>query len=98
MFPGPSAGSLLSWYAFIEGLGFGIKSVTVFGGNPAVGLPSAQGAMFMFEPEHGQLAAIIDSKLVTELKTAAGSVLGAAFLARPDCETLLIEWQFMGQQ
>ena len=90
MFLGPSEGSLLSRGAFIEGLGFGVKSVTVFGGNPAIGLPSIQGAMFMFEPEHGQLAAIIDSKLVTELKTAADSVLGATFLARPDCETLLI--------
>lgn len=79
MFLGPSAGSLLSRDAFIKGLGFGVKSVAVFGGNPAIGLPTIQGAMFMFEPEHGQLAAIIDSKLVTELKTAADSVLGAAF-------------------
>lgn len=90
IFLGPSEGSLLSRGAYIEGLGFGVKSVTVFGANPSVGLPSIQGAMFMFEPEHGQLAAIIDSKIVTELKTAADSVLGATFLARPDSETLLI--------
>lgn len=90
IFLGPSAGSLLSRGAFIEGLGFGVKSVTVFGANPAAGLPSVQGAMFMFEPEHGQLAAIIDSRIVTELKTAADSVLGATYLARRDSETLLI--------
>ncbi|ASM75030.1 MULTISPECIES: ornithine cyclodeaminase family protein [Roseobacteraceae] len=90
IFLGPSEGSLLSRGAFIEGLGFGVKSVTVFGANPAAGLPTIQGAMFMFEPEHGQLAAIIDSRIVTELKTAVDSVLGATYLARPDCETLLI--------
>ncbi|WP_404405202.1 ornithine cyclodeaminase family protein [Pelagibacterium halotolerans] len=90
IFLGPSEGSLLSRGAFIEGLGFGVKSVTVFGGNPAAGLPSIQGAMLMFEPTHGTLTAIIDSRLVTELKTAADSVLGASLLARPDSETLLI--------
>ena len=90
IFLGPSAGSLLSRGAYIEGVGFGVKSVTVFGGNPAVGLPSVQGAMFMFEPDHGALTAIIDSKIVTELKTAADSVLGASLLARADSETLLI--------
>ena len=90
IFLGPSEGSLLSRGAYIEGLGFGVKSVTVFGQNPGAGLPSVQGAMFMFEPEHGQLAAIIDSKLVTELKTASDSVFGAQLLARPESASLLI--------
>lgn len=90
IFLGPSAGSLLSRGAYIEGLGFGVKSVTIFGGNPAANLPSVQGAMLVFEPAHGSLAANIESKLVTELKMAADSVLGALLLARPDSETLLI--------
>ncbi|WP_265517303.1 ornithine cyclodeaminase family protein [Nitratireductor luteus] len=90
MFLGPTEGSLLSRGAFIEGLGFGVKSVTVFGKNPQANLPSIQGAMFTFEPEHGQLTAIIESRLVTEFKTAGDSVLGASLLARPDSERLLI--------
>lgn len=90
MFLGPSDGSLLSRGAYIEGIGFGVKSVTVFGKNSFAGLPTIQGAMLVFEPEHGQLAAIIDSKMVTEIKTAADSVLGATMLARPDSATLLI--------
>jgi ornithine cyclodeaminase len=46
--------------------------------------------MLLFEPTHGQLEAIIDSRLVTEIKTAADSVLGAMLLARPDSRHLLI--------
>ena len=90
VFLGPSQGSLLSRAAHIEGLGFGVKSVTVFGQNPQAGLPTVQGAMQVFEPEHGRLVAVIDSRLITEWKTAADSLLGAQLLARPDSETLLI--------
>jgi ornithine cyclodeaminase/alanine dehydrogenase-like protein (mu-crystallin family) len=90
IFLGPADGTLLGRGAFIEGFGYGVKAVTVFDGNPAHGLPTIQGAMFYFEPRHGRLEAIIDSRLVTELKTAADSVLGARFLARPDSRHLLI--------
>ena len=90
MFLGPAQGTLLSRGAYIEGLGFGVKSVTVFAGNARKGLPSVQGAMFVFEPENGQLSAIIDSRLVTEFKTAADSVLGASLLMRPNSRNLLI--------
>lgn len=90
VFLGPADGSLLSRSAYIEGLGFGVKSVTVFGQNPTFDLPTVQGAMLVFEPAHGQLSAIVDSRLVTELKTAADSVLGASLLARPGSQSLLI--------
>ncbi|WP_248304552.1 ornithine cyclodeaminase [Breoghania sp. L-A4] len=46
--------------------------------------------MFVFEPARGALTAIIESRLVTEVKTAADSALGATLLARPGSETLLI--------
>lgn len=90
IFLGPADATLLSRAAFIDGLGYGVKSMTVFDRNPAHGLPTIQGAMFVFEPRHGQLSAIIDSRLVTEFKTAADSVLGARFLARPDSARLLV--------
>lgn len=90
MFLGPESGTLLSRGAYVEGLGYGVKSVTVFGGNPQAGLPTVQGAMLVFGPDNGQLRAIIDSRLVTEIKTAADSVLGALWLARPDSGHLLI--------
>ncbi|PZQ47477.1 MAG: ornithine cyclodeaminase [Rhodovulum sulfidophilum] len=87
---GPAEATLLSRGAFIPGLGFGLKSVTVFDRNPARGLPTVQGAMLVFEPDQGRLDAIIDGHLVTELKTAADSVLGALCLARPDSRHLLV--------
>lgn len=34
-FLGPADGTLLSRSAYIAGLGYGVKSVTVFGANPA---------------------------------------------------------------
>ncbi|WP_320170007.1 hypothetical protein [Maridesulfovibrio sp.] len=90
IFLGPAEGTLLSRGAYIEGLGYGVKSTTVFSGNAKVGLPSVQGAMLVFNHEHGQLSAIIESRLITEFKTAADSVLGASLLKRPDSKTLLI--------
>ena len=90
MFLGPAAATLLSRGAFIDGLGYGVKSVTVLDGNAAQGVPTVQGAMLVFEPRHGRLEAIIDSRLVTEFKTAADSVLGASCLARPDSAHLLV--------
>lgn len=90
LFLGPSEAVLLNRGAYIEGLGWGVKAVTVLEGNAAKGLPSIQGAMFLFAPEDGSLRAIIESRLVTERKTAGDSVLGAKLLARPDSETLLI--------
>lgn len=90
MFLGPADATLLSRGAFIDGLGYGVKSVTVFEHNPTHSLPTIQGAMFVFEPRHGRLDAIIDGRLVTEVKTAADSVLGARFLARPASAHLLV--------
>ncbi len=90
LFLGPADGTSLTRAAYIEGLGYGVKSVTVCAGNAERGLPTVQGAMLVFAPGTGELSAVIDSKLVTEFKTAADSVLGATLLARSDSATLLI--------
>ena len=90
MMLGPAEATLLSRGAFIPGLGYGVKSVTVVDGNAARGLPTVQGAMLVFDPETGALDAIVESRPVTALKTAANSVLGALCLARPESAHLLI--------
>lgn len=82
--------TLLSRAAWIDGLGVGVKSVTVMAGNAARGAPTVQGAMLVFEDETGRPEAVIDSDLVTRWKTAGDSVLGAAILARPESRRLLI--------
>ena len=90
VFLGPPGGSLLSRAAWIEGLGYGVKSVTAMAENTSRGLPSIQGAMLVFDDALGSLKAIIDSELVTNLKTAADSALGARYLARRDSKSLLV--------
>lgn len=90
LFLGPAEGTLLNRAAYLPGVGYGVKAVTVFDQNPAHGLPTVQGAMMFFEPDHGCLRAVIESALVTEFKTAGDSVLGAQLLARPDSASLLI--------
>ncbi|WP_104493731.1 ornithine cyclodeaminase family protein [Paracoccus denitrificans] len=90
VFLGPPTGTMMSRSAWIEGLGYGAKTFTVFDGNAARGLPTVQGAMLVFDKDDGRLQAIVDSPLVTEFKTAADSVLGASLLARPDSRHLLV--------
>ncbi|WP_165855839.1 ornithine cyclodeaminase family protein [Marinobacter sp. JSM 1782161] len=90
IFLGPAKGTLLNRAAYLPGQGYGVKAVTVFDENPSHGLDTVQGAMMVFEPEHGALSAIIESRLVTEYKTAGDSVLGAQLLARPDSRHLVI--------
>lgn len=82
--------TLLSRAAWIDGLGFGVKSVSVMPHNAEAGVSTIDGAMLVFEDVHGRLEAIVDSDLVTEWKTAGDSVLGAKLLARKDCRRLLI--------
>lgn len=89
-FLGPPGQTLLSRAAWIKGLGFGVKSVTVMAGNTAIGLPTVQGAMQVFDEQNGALRAVIASDLVTNLKTAADSALGARYLARPDSRKMLV--------
>jgi len=90
MFLGSTATTLLSRGAYVQGLGYGVKSVTIATDNAAQGLPTVQGALLLFTSDTGALSAIIESALVTEYKTAADSVLGATLLARPDSRHLLV--------
>jgi ornithine cyclodeaminase/alanine dehydrogenase-like protein (mu-crystallin family) len=90
LFLGPKTATLLNRAAYIDGLGYGVKAVTVMDDNASKGLPTIQGGMMVYDPLDGALSAVIDSKLVTELKTAADSILGAQLLARADSKKLLI--------
>lgn len=81
---------LLSRAAWIEGLGLGVKSVTVFPGNPGKGRPSVQGAMTVFDDATGAPEAVIDNALITRWKTAGDSLLAAKLLMRPGARRLLI--------
>jgi ornithine cyclodeaminase len=90
VFLGPANKTLLSRAAWIEGLGYGVKSVTAMAENSKRGLPTVQGGMLVFDPDTGTLRSLIDSGLITDIKTASDSVLGAMFLARPNAKRHLI--------
>ena len=86
-FLGPSSGSLLSRSAYIEGLGFAVKSASIFPGNPD--LPTVQSVVSLFHPDTGTPEATLDGNWVTNLKTAADSVFGATMIGPSDPKTLL---------
>lgn len=81
---------MLSRAAWIDGLGLGVKSVTVYPANPAAGRPSVQGAMVVFDDATGAPEAVIDNALITRWKTAGDSLLGARRLMRPGSRRLAI--------
>lgn len=87
---GPADAALLNRTARIEGMGYGVKVESVFSANAGKGLPNTHGAVLLYAPDTGALRAVIESRLVTDLKTAADSVLGALLLARPDSRHLVI--------
>lgn len=90
VFLGRDGTTMLSRAAFVEGLGSGVKTVTVIPDNQTRGLPTVQGAMLCFAAGSGTPDAVVDSALITHWKTAADSVLGARLLARPEPKTLTI--------
>ena len=79
--------------AFLPGNGavdacFGVKLVSLFPNNPDAGFSSHQGAIVLFEPEHGSAVAMMNAGLLTAVRTAAASAVATRALARPDCATL----------
>jgi alanine dehydrogenase len=68
----------------------GLKVVTVFPGNHGTQYDSHQGAVMLFEGQHGQLLAIIDATSITAIRTAAVSGVATGLLAQDDARTLAL--------
>ena len=66
----------------------GIKLVSLYPGNVAAGFSSHQGALVLFEPEHGAAVAVMDGGPLTARRTAAASAVATRALARPDAGVL----------
>lgn len=69
---------------------FAAKINANFPGNAARGLPTIQGAILLFDASEGGVLAVMDSMSITALRTAAASAVAAKYLARKECEALLI--------
>jgi ornithine cyclodeaminase len=68
----------------------GLKVVTVMPGNHGTRYDSHQGAVMIFEVEHGSPVAIMDGTSITAIRTAAVSGAATRALAREDAGDLAI--------
>ena len=84
------AGTILLMPAWREGARLGVKTVTIFPGNGARGLPGLHSVYLLFDAATGVPLAQLDGNEITSRRTAAASALAASYLARPDARRLLV--------
>jgi len=88
--PAGTGGTLLLMPAWQPGRWLGLKTVGIFPGNSARGLPGLHSTYTLFDARTGVPLALLDGDLITSRRTAAASALAASFLAREDAATLLV--------
>ena len=67
-----------------------VKAITVLPANHGTAYDSHQGAVLLFEGEHGSLQAILDASALTAIRTAAVSGVATRALAREDAGDLAL--------
>lgn len=87
---GAGDGTLLLMPAWQAGRHIGVKVATIFPGNEARHHPSLLGTYLLLDGSTGRPLAALDAAGLTARRTAAASALAASYLARPDCERLLM--------
>jgi ornithine cyclodeaminase/alanine dehydrogenase-like protein (mu-crystallin family) len=70
--------------------GLGLKAVTFYPSNAERGIPTHMATVFLVDPETGTPLAIMDGRLITEMRTAAVSAAATKLLAAPDSKILAI--------
>jgi thiomorpholine-carboxylate dehydrogenase len=70
--------------------GLGLKAVTFYPSNTERGIPTHMATIFLVDPETGTPLAIMDGRLITEMRTAAVSAAATKLLAPPDAKILAI--------
>jgi thiomorpholine-carboxylate dehydrogenase len=71
-------------------VGMGVKLVTFYPGNAGRGLHTHMAMILLFDPETGEPLAVMDGRLITEMRTAAASAVATRALAAPDAGVLAI--------
>jgi alanine dehydrogenase len=71
-----------------SGRALGAKLVTFYPQNKTV--PTHHAMILLFRPETGEPLAVMDGRLITEMRTAAVSAVATKLLARTDTKTLTI--------
>jgi ornithine cyclodeaminase len=90
--PPGAAGVMGLMPSYISGdeAAYGLKTVCVFPGNPAIGKDAHQGAVLLFSAETGELLALMNASAITAIRTAAVSGVATDVLARQDARNLAI--------
>ncbi len=70
------------------GMALGVKSGGYWPGNAAKGLTNHQSTIFLFDPDTGQLRALVGGNYLTAVRTAASSSVSISHLARKDSKVL----------
>ena len=70
--------------------GLGLKAVTFYPSNAERGIPTHMATIFLIDPQTGMPLAIMDGRLITEMRTAAVSAAATKLLAAPDSKVLAI--------
>src|SRR5712692_5696578 len=68
----------------------GLKLVSFYPGNAGTGLPTHLAMILLFNPETGEPLAVMDGRLITEMRTAAVSAAVTRHLSSPDSRVLAI--------
>lgn len=85
-----SNGTVLIMPAWSDAGFLGIKTINIFPGNSARGLPGLHATYVLYDAHTGVPLALMDGNEITARRTAAASALGASFLARADARRLLV--------
>jgi thiomorpholine-carboxylate dehydrogenase len=88
---GNAEGPRNGWFAVmpvIHGDVMGVKTVTFFPGNAEVGLHTHMAVIELLSRATGEPLAMMDGRLITEMRTAAVSAVALEALASPDVRSL----------
>jgi ornithine cyclodeaminase/alanine dehydrogenase-like protein (mu-crystallin family) len=68
----------------------GAKLVSFYPGNEGTGIPTHHAMILLFRPDTGEPLAVMDGRLITEMRTAAVSAAVTKYLAAPDAHVLAL--------
>lgn len=83
-------GILVGMPAYMPGRHMSVKLVTVFHENHEHNIPAHQATITLFDSETGTPLAFMDGEYITAMRTAAGAILSAKYLARKERSSLAI--------
>jgi ornithine cyclodeaminase/alanine dehydrogenase-like protein (mu-crystallin family) len=84
-------GLLLFMPAFLrQSREIGFKMVSLWGDNPAKGLPAVIALATVIDPDTGEPKALLNGEMLTAIRTGAGGGLATDLLARPDANVAAV--------